>query len=228
MSNTRKNSTGSVSAELHTLKVFINERIVEIPFVLQSIPSDRNQRILDVGCTESSLSLHLASIGYRVTGVDMRDFPYVHPNFRFRRADIMNVGFEDESFDVVTCVSTLEHIGLGFYSDNEDSDNADKKAISEIERVLRQEGALILSVPFGRFKKTAQQRIYDLSRLRSLLERFTVREKRFFRNEYTSIPNYWQEIDVHEADNTDSPDGSTNCVCLIKAHKFSHKKEEKS
>jgi len=97
-------------------KVFINERIVEIPFVIQNIPVSTDVKILDLGCMESSLPIHLASVGYNVIGVDMRPFPYSHPNFKFIEADIVNLPFPDEDFGAVSCVSTLEHIGLSFYT----------------------------------------------------------------------------------------------------------------
>lgn len=200
-------------------KTFVNERIVEIPFVMQNLPLNRDLSVLDIGCSESALSIHLASIGYRVTGLDMRPFPYVHPSFRFVRADVMNMSFQDESFDVVTCISTLEHIGLGFYHDRQGFDDADSKAMKEIYRVLAKDGLLIISVPFGRYRQTPQQRIYDAVRLEDILADFIVEQKLFFADMPAQNMNYWQQIPELEAEHIDSPDGSTNCVCLVRAHK---------
>lgn len=201
---------------------FVNERIIEIPFVLQNLPLNKNLRILDLGCTESALALHVASAGYHVTGVDMREFPYKHPLFTFAKADIMNLGFRNESFDAVTCISTLEHIGLGFYNDTESRDDADVRAMREIKRVLCSEGMLLLSVPFGISKTTRQQRIYDTVRLDAVMDEFVVEEEAFFANVSEKNINYWQQVPKLQAQHIDSVDGSTQCICMVKAHKRGH------
>ena len=48
--------------------------------------------------------------------------------------------FNDKFFDVVTAVSTIEHIGLGCYGDSIAPDG-DKEATTEIKRVLKRGGA---------------------------------------------------------------------------------------
>ncbi|MBN3040236.1 MAG: class I SAM-dependent methyltransferase [Candidatus Omnitrophica bacterium] len=200
-------------------KVFINERIAELPFVFRNLPSKLDSKILDLGCSESSLSLHMASIGYKVFGVDMRDFPYKHPNFNFVKSDIMNLSFPDSSFDAVCCISTLEHVGLGFYSDNPLDEKPDKKAMGQIIRVLKKGGTLILSVPFGVYKKTKQQRIYDLERLKALLENFIIEEKIFLADFTHPVNNYWKEVSLQDAEKIESAQGRTNCLCMVKAKK---------
>ncbi len=202
-------------------KVFVNERIVEIPFVLRSLPDNKDLKILDLGCSESSLSLHMASIGYFVTGVDMRDFPYKHPRFEFVKSDITNMTFADESFNVITCISTIEHIGLGYYQDSRGIIDADGKAMKEMYRVLKKDGLLLVSVPFGIYKETSQQRIYDTVRLEGLLADFLIEKRIFIANFSKDNLNYWQEIPQLQAEEIESKDGKTNCICLLKAYKQS-------
>ncbi|MDD5069842.1 MAG: class I SAM-dependent methyltransferase [Candidatus Omnitrophica bacterium] len=196
----------------------VNERIVEIPFVLGNVPYQPS-KILELGCAESSLAIHLATIGHEVTGVDVRVLPYKHPNFLFVQTDIMNMSFYDKYFDVVNCISTLEHIGLGFYKDKVTSDKPDVLAMNEIHRVLKPKGMLLLSIPFGIPKFTAQQRIYDLAMIEPLLSNFDVKLSRYFVLINQGDSHYWQEFGQKEAATIESKDGSTNCVCLIKAEK---------
>jgi SAM-dependent methyltransferase len=202
-------------------KNFVNERIVEIPFVLGSLPSSKELKILDLGCSESALPLHMASIGYSVTGLDMRSFPYRHPKFEFVKSDITNMPFVDESFDVITCISTLEHIGLGYYKDSKGFSDADGKAAAEIHRVLKKNGLFIVSVPFGIYKENNQQRIYDIAKLEGIFLDFLIEEKVFFANFSKKGSNYWQEISQIQAENIESIDGNTNCICLLKGYKRS-------
>ena len=78
----------SQSAEIH-----VNERIIEVPFVLQRLP--KSGRILDVGCSNSALSLQLACMGYQVTAIDVRHYPFSHPNLKFYQEDIAHCSIEE-------------------------------------------------------------------------------------------------------------------------------------
>ena len=88
--------------------VFINERIIEIPFAIACLNAlPKGQKILDLGCTESTFPLQAATLGYRVTGFDFRPYPYAHPNLRFVQGDILKLPFEAEEFDAAFCRSAL-------------------------------------------------------------------------------------------------------------------------
>ena len=57
--------------------------------------------------------------------------------FTIRVCDTRNLDYPDQSFDAVSCISTIEHI----------SDDGDIQAIKEIGRVLKLEGRAFVSVP---------------------------------------------------------------------------------
>lgn len=88
----------------------------EYDFVMNNIPS-KGDRILDVGSTGSLLPLKLAKKGYDVYVIDVRRYHENHPNLTVVNTDIKNTSFSDDFFDVITCISTIEHIGLGAYGD---------------------------------------------------------------------------------------------------------------
>ncbi len=211
----------SLSRKKIIKKIMINERIVEIPFALKEIPNDRNARILDLGCVESILPLFLASLGYKVVGLDVRLYPYFHPNLMFTKGSMLELPFKNECYDAVTCISTLEHIGLGFYGDPLLKDIADFKATKEIFRVLKYGGSLILTVPFGKSGVSSQQRIYGLLRLKELLKNFKIEILKYYANFSTAYKrnNYWEEISQKEAIQIDSVN-KASCTCLVKAKKL--------
>ncbi len=204
-------------------KVMINERIIEIPYAIQALSDlPKDSAVLDLGCMESLLSLFMASLGFDVTGFDFREYPYRVPNFKFQQGDILHLPFEDKTFDAALCVSMIEHVGLGFYHDPQSELEADEKGIREIHRVLKPNGRLVMTVPFGLPHVNDQQRTYDKTRLDQLLHGFKVQDIRFFKNVFPAgqAHNVWQEILLDEAENISAPSG-TDCVCCLRAVKVS-------
>ncbi|MCR4336925.1 MAG: class I SAM-dependent methyltransferase [Candidatus Omnitrophica bacterium] len=200
--------------------IFINERIVEVPFALQALSGlSRDKKILDLGCGESILPLQLAVLGYQVTGLDCREYPYPHPNLCFVQGNILSLPFAPESFDAVLSISTLEHVGRGSYQDPVAEDGADSQAVKEIERVLVKNGLFILTIPYGQAKVTPHQRIYDEEKLQQLLKFFEIEEKRYFVNfREKGRLNHWQEMDIDRASCVEFV-RYTDCVCLVKARR---------
>lgn len=197
-------------------KALLNERIIEIPFAIDALAKiSKTSRVLDLGCMESVLPLFLAGLGFQVTGFDFRQYPYRVPNFKFIQGSILDLPFEKESFDAVTCVSTIEHIGIGFYSDPKDYLSSDVKGMWEIRRVLKPQGLLILTVPFGKAFINKQQRIYDQQGLDKLLVGFSVNTIKFFKNtQVAKGNNYWEQISSDQAESLDYTSG-TECICCL-------------
>lgn len=65
------------------------------------------------------------------------------------RVDLNKLHFADASIDSLSCMHTVEHIGLGRYGDELDPD-ADLRAFGELARVLAPGGRLYFVVPVGR------------------------------------------------------------------------------
>jgi 2-polyprenyl-3-methyl-5-hydroxy-6-metoxy-1,4-benzoquinol methylase len=99
------------------------------------------ERVLDVGCGEGWFTAALARAGARPVGVDVAEEPLrraraAHPELDLRLlADGQPWGHDDASFDVVWAGEVIEHV-------------ADTAAwLSEVRRMLRSGGALLLSTP---------------------------------------------------------------------------------
>jgi SAM-dependent methyltransferase len=98
--------------------------------VLAEVP--RGEAILDVGAGEGSMVERYRAMGHDVLGVDS-----AYESETVRRADLLSLPFERESFDVVLCLDVLEHVEL----------LDQPKAIAEIERVMKPGARLFLTVP---------------------------------------------------------------------------------
>lgn len=185
-------------------EVYMNERVIDYPFVLSNLQVPIGVKILDLGCLGSILPIEMASLGYRVWGLDLGDYPLEHPNLTFVRGDVTHMPFEPCFFDVVTAVSTLEHIGLERYGDHGDS-RGDRKAVEEITRVLKPGGRLLLTVPFGRrgvakWKGVNLHRAYDWTAVRDLVQGLDIVHSRF----YMRRGDVWMAATKEEAESADA------------------------
>jgi len=63
--------------------------------------------------------------------------------------DLKQLTFEDGSIESLSCMHSIEHIGLGRYGDELDSEG-DLKSIKELKRVLKKDGNLLFVTPVGK------------------------------------------------------------------------------
>lgn len=185
----------------------INERILEIPYVYRGVGAlAPGAAVLDVGAAESSVALSLASLGYRVTAVDIRGYPFTHPNLTVRES-LLDGWPEGTGFDGAILLSAVEHFGLGAYGETAGASDADLVAMKKIRALLRPGGHLFLTVPFGKRDITPLQRIYDDAMLATLLEGFEVVDRQIGEKQESSV---WSIV---------SPPSSRDClrVALVTA-----------
>jgi len=72
-------------------------------------------------------------------------------NLKTMEGDLLSMPFESKSVMSLSCMHTVEHVGLGRYGDPVDP-QGDLKAIKELKRVLAVGGTLLFVVPVGESK----------------------------------------------------------------------------
>ena len=98
-----------------------------------------------------SSTLHFCSMLSAILPVEFYDYRPAKlelPNLKSLSADLMNLPFKSDSIESLSCMHTVEHVGLGRYGDPLDYD-ADIKAVKELTRVLAIGGNLLFVVPLG-------------------------------------------------------------------------------
>lgn len=79
---------------------------------------------------------------------DYRPAKLILNNLDTKKCDLMAMPFADNSVESLSCMHTVEHVGLGRYGDTMDP-SGDIKAISELKRILAPGGSLLFVVPIG-------------------------------------------------------------------------------
>jgi SAM-dependent methyltransferase len=111
-------------------------RIVEAEIARLPLPADA--RVLDAGCGSGRLLDELVRLG-RVSGLDMN--PESVATARERGHEDVRVGavetlpWEDETFDLVTCLDVIEHTA------------DDRVSMGELRRVAKTDGWILITVP---------------------------------------------------------------------------------
>lgn len=115
---------------------------------------------------------------------DYRPAKLALSNLNTAHADLTNLHFESNSIKSLSCLHTIEHIGLGRYGDPIDPDG-DIKACSELSRVLAEGGSLIFVTPVGGEAKIMfnAHRIYTHEQVLALFPELTL-------TEFSLIPEY--------------------------------------
>jgi ubiquinone/menaquinone biosynthesis C-methylase UbiE len=116
-------------------------------FILKEVIKAKPKKVLDGGCGYGIQSMILAERGINVYSLDLEkkriefieakknEYPKIS-HIKTKIGSLTDkIPYEDESFDVVICSEVIEHI------------KNDRTAITELSRVLRKGGKLIITVP---------------------------------------------------------------------------------
>lgn len=195
---------------MRKFELIVSSRIIENAFVIKNVSNlPKGSKILDFGCAESILALQLACMGYKITGVDIQNYALRHSNIEFVKGDFLKTEFKKE-FDCVVAVSSVEHMGLGFYGDPTDKDG-DLKTMEKISKILKPQGTLIITVPFGH-DSSSWERSYDEERLKRLLEKFKIMQS----EHYVKHQDSWIEVNKEDLKRDDE---SVFCaICEVKSY----------
>lgn len=115
-----------------------NKIIIDI--LKESMPNLHGCKLLDVGCSEGAFLDHLNQEKADFVAVDIdenavRFYKECSYHDRVKYGNVLDLPFDDNSFDAVTALDIIEHV--------ED----DVKALSEIKRVCKKNGTLLIILP---------------------------------------------------------------------------------
>ncbi len=122
-----------------------NEKFYEQAFdyITSVLNAPWNSKFLDVGCGIGAHSIRLARRGFSVLAVDFSEYVLktaelnlqasgLVDKIKLQRENILSLSFADKTFDYILCWGVLMHIP------------EIEKAISELDRVLKKDGFLVI------------------------------------------------------------------------------------
>jgi SAM-dependent methyltransferase len=139
----------------------MDERVVEIPWVLARVGSGRALEVGHAFAEPAYLAALMRALPGMVVGVDLVEREI--SGMECVTADVRSLPFSDSSFDQVLLVSTLEHVGAdnSVYGLAAERGGTPADALAELRRVLRPDGTLLVTVPVGEPEDYGWFRQYD-------------------------------------------------------------------
>lgn len=117
-------------------KEILDERVEETLKLVEG------KKILDVGCAGGGISKRLADMGFLVHAIDILEesikvaIKFANsPNIKYETRDVLKQPFQEESFDGIIFLETIEHV------------ENPAQFFKEFHRILKTNGNLIVSTP---------------------------------------------------------------------------------
>ena len=128
-------------------------RLIEWKFVFKLLNPQKGDKICDIACGGGTLSLKIAEKGCEVHGIDISEFMIKkaknfaiieHIRCEFVVGDAEYLPYKSGYFDKIVCNCSLEHF------------QNDIKALKEMNRILRENGYIVLTVDSLSYPKTKE------------------------------------------------------------------------
>jgi SAM-dependent methyltransferase len=154
----------------------------------------------------------LAAALTHLTFVDIRPTDLRLPNLDVKQGDILNMPYLNNTIYSLSCLHTLEHVGLGRYGDRLDP-QGDRLAARELSRVLAPAGQLLIVVPMNRKSRVQFNscRLYSYEQVVELFPTLKLEEFTLIKGKDTI--EHAKPEDVIESD---WPHNDTGCFVFTK------------
>ncbi len=213
----------------------LDERIIEYPWVIVRLQGGGNIKVLDAGGSMNyDFVMALPCLSQMVFSclTLMPENKTYNSKFLEVIGDLRHSEFPNEYFDLVVCLSTLEHIGMDttMYGQTVVATNIQdyKKALLEIRRVVRPRGAILITIPYGKYHNHGWLQQFSHEMVENIIALIAPNSHSEYYYRYTS--DGWQiataeacdsaeHSDVHNYANKKMKCAAAEAVCCIEMRK---------
>jgi SAM-dependent methyltransferase len=193
-----------------------SDRNLEYPWMLENMMIKQG-KILDVGSTASDLLYDFLPKEVELNSLDLNDKPIKNPGVKFTVGDIRKTIYPSDYFDIISCISTLEHIGVAGRYGSDDDPDGDIQAMEEMKRILAPDGIILLTVPYGIKDILPINKLYNKERFSRLFRDFS--DRKVVYKKYFKKYGLWLTVDEEEAAKTDMIDDRWYAIAFVKLRK---------
>jgi SAM-dependent methyltransferase len=171
----------------------MDERPIEIAWALGRYRGE--PRVLDIGYAFAEpvwLSAVTTARPRTLTGLDLVEREV--PGLSAVVGDVRRMPFRDRSFDVIFCISTLEHVGADntrYGSMKEGDPTGPVDALRELRRVVTRDGRILLTVPCGEHEGDDWYASHSAEEWRALFRETDLYV--YDEEEYARTPEGWRQ-----------------------------------
>jgi len=185
------------------LNKYIDERVVEIPWVINELKKNRGV-LLDAGSTLNKFFIideiqHFKKIFFTTLFPEKKYFNNLNISYTYE--DLSELSFKDNFFDIITCISTLEHVGYdnsiynyGKFTNKHNKVKSNKKlnqVLQNLQRVLKKNGKIFISLPFGQKSKFSNMQQFNSKDVKRILK--ILRPRKYNMKFFKFSNNKWKE-----------------------------------
>lgn len=178
-----------ISAHPVAANAFVKGRYQMCVRLLKKFGPLRGKKIVDMGCGDGVLAYVLAKEGASVVGVDSSEIAVGYAREKHTKygtgasfivGDCYNTGLADALYDFVVCSDVIEHL------------SKPQSLLTEIQRVLRPGGVVVLSTPI----RLAETPADSMHKVEWFNNEFICLIKQTFPNARGSVshPVFWMEL----------------------------------
>jgi len=147
------------SARLLSLNLYpiLNEKVPYTPFdahyyyqelwLFEQVLREMPKKHIDIASSHQ-LSGYISKL-IPTTFIDMRPVSVKLKNLTIKKGNLLKLPYRKNSVHSLSCLHSIEHVGLGRYGDSIDPKGT-KKACHELSRILAVGGKLYISLPIGK------------------------------------------------------------------------------
>ena len=155
----------------------MDERVVELPLAIRFARLHEPGFVLDAGAAlnvpvvRAVVEQPVARLVHFTQSSEREPQLFQQDRYSYLFGDLRAVPFDDDVFDRIVCVSSLEHIGMDnarYGGAMEHAGNSWAEAVHEMLRVLKPGGELLITVPFGRPAERGWYQIFGPEQVEAL------------------------------------------------------------